>query len=155
MRGSRGQSPPCGVKRQRLLWGQGAKPLEGSAGNHNSIQIRRCARETKGTALSVFLLSNGDNYSQRRQLLMSPVGTGIAGCKAPERIPCGFAESQRYSAAPHPKGFGGDRKAPETGRASILRPTQSSERETPAVVCYAWKVIKSVLAARSQAALCG
>ena len=73
----------------------------------------------------------------------------------------GSAESQRYSRLRTvrgdvpPKGFGGDRKAPETGRAPILRPTQSSERETPAVVCYVWKETKSVLAARSQAALCG
>ena len=37
----------------------------------------------------------------------------------------------------HPKGFGGDRKAPETGRASFFRPKQSYERDTQNRL-YAW-----------------
>ena len=60
-----------------------------------------------------------------------------------ERFSSGSDESQRHRRLRtvrgdvHPKGFGGDRKAPETGRASFFRPKQSYERDTQNRL-YAW-----------------
>ena len=51
------------------------------------------------------------------------------------------------------RGSGATGKPPRQGGCLCFRPLQSIERETKLV--YAWKVIKNVLAARSQAALCG
>ena len=114
--GSRGTLPPCGVKRRSLLWGQGAKPLEGSAGNHNSIQTRRCAHKSKGTALSVSVCNYRDNYSQRRPApSVARTFRNSEDANASEVIPSGCLHSKRYRRLRTRRGSGAIGKPPRQG----------------------------------------
>ena len=70
--GSRGLCSLAGVEgAEPSLRGTGQSP-DGSAGNHNSIQTRRCAHNPKGTSALLFCCAVGTNYRSADQFRPSP-----------------------------------------------------------------------------------
>ena len=113
----KGQSPLQSV-RQSLT--RSVSSDHGSAGTDNSIQTRRCAQKSKGTALFVSVCSYRDYHSQRRQGSSSPA---LPETESEHRERTFFVRLRTR------RGSGATGKPPRQGGRLCFRPIRSRERE--------------------------